>query len=185
MIQMRNEGGLAQRGRDGGGKRESALDIFWRQMIGFAGGFAFLFALACLLFSVAFIIISHIINYWLRDWTWVSHTAGRFFTIWATREALVKLRHLKSILSFFFILKFISKGLNFFPQTSETEIGLWYRSSAVSATLALQCVKRYLFNRYLKTHSIVGTILGIVGTVCSKTNQIPMCLHSSQRPVSH
>ena len=23
----------------------------------------------------------------LRDWTWVSYTAGRFFTIWATREA--------------------------------------------------------------------------------------------------
>ena len=22
-----------------------------------------------------------------RDWTWVSHIAGRFFTIWATREA--------------------------------------------------------------------------------------------------
>ena len=22
-----------------------------------------------------------------REWTWVSHTAGRFFTIWATREA--------------------------------------------------------------------------------------------------
>ena len=22
-----------------------------------------------------------------RDWTWVSHTAGRLFTIWATREA--------------------------------------------------------------------------------------------------
>ena len=21
-----------------------------------------------------------------RDWTWVSHIAGRFFTIWATRE---------------------------------------------------------------------------------------------------
>ena len=24
-----------------------------------------------------------------RDWTQISHTAGRFFTIWATREALV------------------------------------------------------------------------------------------------
>ena len=24
---------------------------------------------------------------WTRDWTWVSHIAGRFFTIWATREA--------------------------------------------------------------------------------------------------
>ena len=24
---------------------------------------------------------------WPRDWTWVSHTAGRFFTIWATKEA--------------------------------------------------------------------------------------------------
>ena len=24
-----------------------------------------------------------------RDWTWISHTAGRFFTIWATREAHV------------------------------------------------------------------------------------------------
>ena len=24
---------------------------------------------------------------WPRDWTWVSHIAGRFFTIWATREA--------------------------------------------------------------------------------------------------
>ena len=22
-----------------------------------------------------------------RDWTWVSHTAGRFFNVWATREA--------------------------------------------------------------------------------------------------
>ena len=29
-----------------------------------------------------------------RDWTWVSCIAGRFFTIWATREALLeKLRH--------------------------------------------------------------------------------------------
>ena len=25
----------------------------------------------------------------LRDWTWVSHTAGRLFTIWAAREALL------------------------------------------------------------------------------------------------
>ena len=24
---------------------------------------------------------------WSRDWTWVSHIAGRHFTIWATREA--------------------------------------------------------------------------------------------------
>ena len=24
---------------------------------------------------------------WPRDWTWVSYIAGRFFTIWATREA--------------------------------------------------------------------------------------------------
>ena len=24
---------------------------------------------------------------WTRDWAWVSHIAGRFFTIWATREA--------------------------------------------------------------------------------------------------
>ena len=29
---------------------------------------------------------------WPRDWTWVSWTAGRFFTIWATREALDKRR---------------------------------------------------------------------------------------------
>ena len=27
----------------------------------------------------------------LRDWTQVSHIAGRFFTIWASREALLKL----------------------------------------------------------------------------------------------
>ena len=27
---------------------------------------------------------------WSRDWTWVSCIAGRFFTIWATREALVR-----------------------------------------------------------------------------------------------
>ena len=25
--------------------------------------------------------------FWLRDQTWVSHIAGRFFTIWATKEA--------------------------------------------------------------------------------------------------
>ena len=28
---------------------------------------------------------------WPRDQTWVSHIAGRFFTIWATREAPIKL----------------------------------------------------------------------------------------------
>ena len=27
--------------------------------------------------------------FWHRDWTWVFCTAGRFFTIWATREALM------------------------------------------------------------------------------------------------
>ena len=27
---------------------------------------------------------------WLRDWTWVSHITGRFFTIWAPREALLR-----------------------------------------------------------------------------------------------
>ena len=27
---------------------------------------------------------------WPRDWTWVSHIAGRFFTIWATREEGVR-----------------------------------------------------------------------------------------------
>ena len=29
---------------------------------------------------------------WPRDWTWVSHIAGRFFTIWANREALLDVR---------------------------------------------------------------------------------------------
>ena len=29
-----------------------------------------------------------------RDWTQVSHTAGRFFTNWATREAPIKVRYI-------------------------------------------------------------------------------------------
>ena len=34
-----------------------------------------------------------------RDWTWVSCIAGRFFTIWATRETLIKCRlHLRLIM---------------------------------------------------------------------------------------
>ena len=28
---------------------------------------------------------------WPRDWTWVSRIAGRFFTVWAIREALILL----------------------------------------------------------------------------------------------
>ena len=28
-------------------------------------------------------------NSWPRDWTWVSHTAGRFFTIWATGKPYI------------------------------------------------------------------------------------------------
>ena len=32
-----------------------------------------------------------------RDWTWVSHSAGRFFTIWATREALLWMLTLQMI----------------------------------------------------------------------------------------
>ena len=24
---------------------------------------------------------------WPRDWTWISHIAGRLFTVWATKEA--------------------------------------------------------------------------------------------------
>ena len=30
---------------------------------------------------------------WLRDQTWVSHIAGRFFIVWATREALRVITH--------------------------------------------------------------------------------------------
>ena len=29
-------------------------------------------------------------NFWPRDQTWVSHIAGRFFTVWATKEAPVR-----------------------------------------------------------------------------------------------
>ena len=40
---------------------------------------------------------------WPRDWTWVSCTAGKFFTVWATREALF----LKFFFNFFkFVLQF-------------------------------------------------------------------------------
>ena len=28
-------------------------------------------------------------SFWSRDWTWVFCTAGRFFTVWATREAQI------------------------------------------------------------------------------------------------
>ena len=38
---------------------------------------------------------------WPRDWTWVSCIAGRFFTIWATREAENKYNFL-----FFFLYTF-------------------------------------------------------------------------------
>ena len=30
-----------------------------------------------------------VVSFWPRDWTWVSRIVGRFFTVWATREALV------------------------------------------------------------------------------------------------
>ena len=32
---------------------------------------------------------------WPRDWTWVSRIAGRYFTIWAAREAHVSLKSYK------------------------------------------------------------------------------------------
>ena len=32
---------------------------------------------------------------WPRDRTWISHIAGRLFTLWATRKALLKTYHLK------------------------------------------------------------------------------------------
>ena len=38
---------------------------------------------------------------WPRDWTWVSCIAGRFFTIWATREALYSSDHLTIDYHFF------------------------------------------------------------------------------------
>ena len=33
-------------------------------------------------------------SFWLRDWTLVSCIAARYFTVWATREALVYIRHI-------------------------------------------------------------------------------------------
>ena len=33
------------------------------------------------------VIVSSRVSSWTRDWTWVSWISGRFFTIWATREA--------------------------------------------------------------------------------------------------
>ena len=38
-------------------------------------------------------------SFQLRDWTRVSHVAGRFFTIWATREAYIYMLHVKSLQS--------------------------------------------------------------------------------------
>ena len=32
---------------------------------------------------------------WPRDRTWTSHTAGRFFTVWATKEAISSVLHYK------------------------------------------------------------------------------------------
>ena len=34
---------------------------------------------------------------WSRNWIWVSHTAGRFFTSWATREAPIPKSWLRTI----------------------------------------------------------------------------------------
>ena len=41
---------------------------------------------------------------WPRDRTWVSCTAGRFFTVWATREApVVKSKYQRNSLTYFWI----------------------------------------------------------------------------------
>ena len=53
-----------------------------------------------------------------RDWTQVSHIAGRFFTSWATREA--PKYHRWFLLSKYLISSVVSiKCLNFFSQRSE------------------------------------------------------------------
>ena len=39
-------------------------------------------------------------SYWPRDWTLVSCIAGRFFTVWATRDAQLKVHKFKKILYF-------------------------------------------------------------------------------------
>ena len=47
-----------------------------------------------------------------RDWTWVSWTVGKFFKIWATREAHI---HLNSLLVFYlFILPFFGLWISLF-----------------------------------------------------------------------
>ena len=41
---------------------------------------------------------------WPRDWTWVSCIAGRFFTIWDTREALIRTVKLKICVACFILV---------------------------------------------------------------------------------
>ena len=51
---------------------------------------------------------------WSRDWTWVSCIAGWFFTVWATREALISYHHYNNPIKLAHLISILKiRNLNF------------------------------------------------------------------------
>ena len=80
-----------------------------------------------------------------RDQTWASHITGRFFTIWATKEAVMYLNNLAKTVQRIFLLSLMQK-----TRVRGGSSRWWYRiflkSPHPTDTLNLQlCVKQYSF----------------------------------------
>ena len=76
-------------------------------------------------------------SFWHRDWTWVSCIAGRFFTIWATMEALI----------------FYKKIYEQMKKVSKNLLG---KPCEVLCNLYPICLDHLLISPMLQTHSLTS-----------------------------
>ena len=108
---------------------------------------------------------------WPRVWTQVSHTVGRFFTVWATREAPDNLRVLPKELLFqlcFFTRWVISKAID--PDETFLADGEWAVPSLNSArpqhVMAVTWSSELLRNMCWCWSFMIRAYVGVATTCC-------------------
>ena len=92
---------------------------------------------------------------WPRDRTWVSHIAGRFFTVWATRETQVGYNYTKKLFLNESLLpqSFISRSTISAIWQPEENCSSWYLRTAIPAGKIWDAYER--FHKMLSVHTYI------------------------------
>ena len=100
---------------------------------------------------------------WPRDWTSVSPTAGRFFTVWGTRETLIHNSVLIQMVRQLKLLIMLSDLASWRHQGAEYRINQLVKARAGTGTHIFYCRRPNCLGTVLSVFAALHLVLGLPG----------------------